>query len=566
MRATPRDEVVVVTEATLVAGSGSRAFALPLSSSPAAHAAAASAPPPPALRSPFGLARALFLPAGLGDRSDEYVRFQLLDTLQGACSYLRGVQAVHATLVGAGMAAAAAAASSPSAPPAEAAAAATALAAVATFVLKDGAGKLASLAFATSFAPAFDCEVKCWRLFADLANDVGLTLELVAPLLRPELFLPATCLANVCRALCGVAAGATRVAVSQHFASAALGNVAEVQAKEGTQETAVELLGLLLGALLTRAFAGNVPFGLAAFALLTAVHVISNYAAMRLLTLRAPSRGRLYIALMARERAAAAQRAAAGPAAAEALPPAALLSPAAVAAIEPVLLPLHYASGLRARLPAPLAWLLCGDARRKRLAEAPWPPSYEDMDLALGCGLEAVATVAAAAAAERGGAWARHALLVAFGDGAEAAAVPLADARALRAALQRCDRDGFVIAVSGERGESGAAGTMPRAAVAFLARASPATRLFAYEAAFRAAVLGRGLEEAVRSAGAARAGLDADLRGAGWETSVPRLDEEGVRIESLEVGVEEGAAAAAAAAAVATSRRRRGSSSPARRR
>ena len=240
-----------------------------------------------------------------------------------------------------------------------------------------------------------------------------------------------------------------------------------------------------------------------------------------------------------------------------------------MAELEPVLLPLHYAAGLRALLPAPVARLVCGGCARSA-------PATEGMHLRLGCGLEAVAAVAAAAAAEgrsaAGGpasSWAQQALLVAFSGrgekGAAAAgyeAVPLNDTRALRAALRRCGGDGFVIAVSGGGGAGAAVaagGPLPRAAVAFLSNAGAATRLLAYEAAFRAAALGLGLEEAGRGAGAARAALDEWLRASGWETDVPKLDEEGVRVESIEVGLV-GAPEEAAPRA-----RRNGSASPRRR-
>ena len=144
--------------------------------------------------------RSLFLPHG--EVSTEYLKFQVLDSIQAMCSYLRGVLTIHATLTGVGAAVGA-----------EAAAAATI-----AFILKDGSAMLGSLCFNYLFATGFDGDLRFWRLFADLINDVGLTLELLAPLTGPRFFLATTCAANVCKALCGVAAGATRVAISQHFA------------------------------------------------------------------------------------------------------------------------------------------------------------------------------------------------------------------------------------------------------------------------------------------------------------------------------------------------------------
>lgn len=215
----------------------------------------------------------LFVPRG--KVADEYARFQFLDSVQATCSYLRGILTIHATLVGAGLGTDAAGATS----------------ATLSWILKDGTGMLGSLLFSYGFATSFDSEVKFWRLFADVINDIGLTMELLAPLAGPHWFLPVTCTANLCKSLCGVAAGATRVAISQHFACE--GNVAEVQAKEGTQETAVSLLGLALGLLLSPYLNASFSLQAAAFAALTIIHVIANYYAVTCLALITLNRGRL---------------------------------------------------------------------------------------------------------------------------------------------------------------------------------------------------------------------------------------------------------------------------------
>ena len=66
-----------------------------------------------------------------------------------------------------------------------------------------------------------DHNCKRWRLFADLANDVAMTMELTAPYISEATggFLSIQtvfCLASVSRTLCGVAGGATRTAITQH--------------------------------------------------------------------------------------------------------------------------------------------------------------------------------------------------------------------------------------------------------------------------------------------------------------------------------------------------------------
>ena len=90
-----------------------------------------------------------------------------------------------------------------------------------------------------------DAEAKQWRLFADLANNAAYD-GLAAPLANDRgWFLALACAGSVARSLCGCAAGATRAALTQHFARAR--NAADIAAKEGSQETAVTLVGMSLG-------------------------------------------------------------------------------------------------------------------------------------------------------------------------------------------------------------------------------------------------------------------------------------------------------------------------------
>lgn len=90
----------------------------------------------------------------------EYLQYQLHDTLQALCSYLRGVLSTRAVLQGIGV-------GSASASP---------LAAAMVWVLKDGLGMLAGLILAAVASEEMDSNLKVWRLVADIANDVGLTL------------------------------------------------------------------------------------------------------------------------------------------------------------------------------------------------------------------------------------------------------------------------------------------------------------------------------------------------------------------------------------------------------
>jgi hypothetical protein len=63
------------------------------------------------------------------------------------------------------------------------------MAAAITWVLRDGVGMFGSLVFSYAVGAQFDVSVKEWRLFADLINDVGLTLDMFAPFGGPRGFV-----------------------------------------------------------------------------------------------------------------------------------------------------------------------------------------------------------------------------------------------------------------------------------------------------------------------------------------------------------------------------------------
>jgi hypothetical protein len=214
-------------------------------------------------------ARALFLPCGYPSSVTScYLEFQLFDTLQALCSYLRGMLCTHAVLIGMGVGESTASATS----------------ATLQWVLRDGIGMLVSMLFSWRCSVSFGQNIKGWRLFADCINDVGLTLELISPLFPREyfpVFLSAAC---ICRSMCGVSSGATRAALMQHFALA--GNVADLAAKEGNQETAVTLLGMVGGALLMHWLNGNQQATWILFTVLTIIHVYANWRAVTSLVLR----------------------------------------------------------------------------------------------------------------------------------------------------------------------------------------------------------------------------------------------------------------------------------------
>lgn len=159
-------------------------------------------------------------------------------------------------------------------------------------------GMLGGILFADRFGGTFDACAKQWRLFADMLNNVGMAVELAAPLLagRHRLLLVACLMfGSAARSVVWVAATATRAALTLHFARA--GNAADLAAKEQSQETATTMVGMVAGMVATAATRDNAAAAWLLFAVLTWLHVVFNIRAVRALRLASLNVPRLQLLL-----------------------------------------------------------------------------------------------------------------------------------------------------------------------------------------------------------------------------------------------------------------------------
>ena len=136
-----------------------------------------------------------------------------------------------------------------------------------------------------------------YRLLADVFNDVSIILDCASPMLpRGLMRISVLSAAGILRALCGVAAGATKASLSVHFAvgsdgSSGGGNVGELNAKDASQETVISLVGSLVGSLVVSWVVGGVwTWGL--LLALLGVHLSMNARAVRAVRLRTLNRQR----------------------------------------------------------------------------------------------------------------------------------------------------------------------------------------------------------------------------------------------------------------------------------
>ncbi|XP_020942038.1 RUS1 family protein C16orf58 homolog [Sus scrofa] len=228
---------------------------------------------------PLSRLLAVFLPQGFPDSvSPDYLPYQLWDSVQAFASSLSGSLATHAVLLGIGVGNAKASVS----------------AATATWLVKDSTGMLGRIVFAWWMGSKMDCNAKQWRLFADILNDVAMFLEIVAPIF-PLCFTVTVCISNLAKCIVGVAGGATRAALTMH--QARRNNMADVSAKDGSQETLVGLAGLLVSLLMLPLVSDRPSLSLCCFFFLTALHIYANYRAVRALVIETLNEGRLWLVL-----------------------------------------------------------------------------------------------------------------------------------------------------------------------------------------------------------------------------------------------------------------------------
>lgn len=213
----------------------------------------------------FSILKTTFLPSGYPNSVRmEYITYQYWDSIQGMSSYLRSVLTTRSILAGAGVGSAET----------------TALAAALTWIFRDGLGMIGSLLFAYKYSGTFEIYIKEWRYLADVLNNVGLTLDLLSADF-PRYYFALTSISTLCKACCGLIAGATKARISAHFAMP--GHLADVTAKESTQETAVALVGLVVGMLLAQVIGNDDRSVWVTFSVLLLIHQYANYNLVKVL-------------------------------------------------------------------------------------------------------------------------------------------------------------------------------------------------------------------------------------------------------------------------------------------
>ncbi|KAJ5031851.1 vitamin B6 photo-protection and homoeostasis-domain-containing protein [Bipolaris maydis] len=161
----------------------------------------------------------VFLPSGFPQSvTEDYVEYQIFDSLQAFSSSIAGMLASRAVLQGVGVGDSNA----------------TPTAALLLSVLQESVGRMATIAFADRFGTALEPECKMYRLTADILNDSGMILDCLSPGFPKPLRVAVLSFASCLRSLCGVCAGSSKASLSAHFATA--GNLGEVNARRNLNQ------------------------------------------------------------------------------------------------------------------------------------------------------------------------------------------------------------------------------------------------------------------------------------------------------------------------------------------
>ncbi|OGM41795.1 DUF647 domain protein [Aspergillus bombycis] len=203
----------------------------------------------------------VFLPAGYPHSvSDDYVPYQIFDSLQAFSSSIAGLLSSRAVLQGVGVGNADA---SPTA-------------ALLLHILQDTSGRIATILFAHRVGTALEPECKMYRLAADVFNDAAMILDCLSPMI-PAGFGRVTVLST---------AGVLRACVASQEAAP--------RQKDSSQETIISLIGMLVGSFVVSRVTSYSATWISLVMLLT-MHLSLNYAAVRSVQMTSLNRQRANI-------------------------------------------------------------------------------------------------------------------------------------------------------------------------------------------------------------------------------------------------------------------------------
>jgi hypothetical protein len=224
--------------------------------------------------------------------SPDYTKYQIWDTIQAFCSSLVGLLSTRSLLEGYGVGDQNSSIYS----------------AVLTWLLRNGVGMITQLIFVWISGEAFQRNIKPWRFAADIVNDLGFLADFIS-IAVPKPFFPwIASISMILKTCTSIIGSATKFELTNHFAIS--NNAIDLNAKDGSQETMVNLLTMIPGWFMMQSLSTlcdpskhsdckskETPYVWLLFVILSLIHLFSNYVAVRSVILRKINRHRAHLLL-----------------------------------------------------------------------------------------------------------------------------------------------------------------------------------------------------------------------------------------------------------------------------
>lgn len=150
------------------------------------------------------------------------------------------------------------------------------------WILKDGLGRLGAVACASAIGNRYDNDSKSWSLLGDATFELGVGVELCAPLCPPA-FLFIGSLANALKSTSYMLRLPPRASFLKAFARRE--NVGDLSAKANSQDVVASMLGLCAGLSLAAAVGDSRPAAFAAYACIVCVTSSCSFLSLKRLRL-----------------------------------------------------------------------------------------------------------------------------------------------------------------------------------------------------------------------------------------------------------------------------------------
>lgn len=224
----------------------------------------------------------IFLPTGYPHSvTPDYFDYQVYDSFQAFSSSIASLFANRAVLSAVGVGDQSA----------------TSTSALFMKIIQETVGRLGTICFAWKFGSALEPECKKYRFMADIVNDSAIIFDCLSPLspFDKKVTVTMLCLSGLLRSVCGVMAGGSRAALTQHFTDPLRGSIADVNAKDQSQETVISLMGMLAGSVVVGLVQGEGIEMWCVMIILLTLHLWTNYRAVSSVVLKGLNRQRANI-------------------------------------------------------------------------------------------------------------------------------------------------------------------------------------------------------------------------------------------------------------------------------